>query len=606
MAEQQGGRPRVRSQIGMYRDRTTTSQELQKWSVIRKWRAKLIQRVLRILVIAGALTTLAGSYYRWSQGRYLSVAIFVFAYGYLLFITYSKRLKYAGQVWGLIILLVVLAGLDFFIDGRAGGARLFLMALIFTTAIFLGERGAIYALIFSGGLNAFFAYLYIDGVLVGHPLDAADGGGWVSSIFVLLILGVFIVTSINYLIPRLLEAMTQSEYLARELTDYQGRLEDLVAQQEIDLSRRSTQLQTAAQVARESANQSSGASSELDQVLDRTVRLISERFGFYHAAIYLLETTGADAGGEIMVLHAVSSEGGQVLLARGHAIKLGGVGIVAYAATRGELRMASDVDAAFVSANQSSGEVLPNTRSEIALPLLAREGVIGVLDVQSTESGAFNADDVLILQTLADQIALVSSNAQLVLQVESQLEVERQTYQELSRKAWSEVVSSLAAPGYRRNQHGIVPVADELYPRMVRALNTAAAAVDEASTGVAGGQGGGGPAVALPIFVRGQVIGVIDARKPSDEGPWTPDELALLETMTTQLDTVLDNAQLYQNSQLLANRERFTREIADRMRRAVDMEDLIRTTVEEMASVLSAPVTFVQLVESPETEGVKS
>jgi len=564
MAEQRG------LQVGAYRDRTSTAQELQVW------RVELIRRILRILVFVGGVTVLAGSYYRLAQGNWNIVIVFVMAYGGLLFITYNKGLQYRGRVWGIMGLLLALTLQDFIIEGRTGGGRLFLLVFVFTAALFLGERQGIDALVLSLGINIIFAILYVTGAISPQnvPTDSTELSGWISSILILALLSAFLVASINYLVPRLIVAMSESGHLARELTDYQGRLEDLVAQQEIDLSRRGMQLQTAAQVAREAA-----AFQDLDQVLEYTVHLISDRFNFYHAGIYLI-----DAERDAVVLRAASSAGGQVLLVRGHTIKLGAAGIVAYAATRGEPHMALDVgeDAAFVY-----NEDLPDTRSEIALPLQSRESIIGVLDVQSTKSGAFNEDDVLILRTLADQVALVISNSCLVRETESQLEAERQTYHDMSRRSWLDVASSLVSSGYQRNQRGVAPVTEALHPRMMQAITTSAVTLDEEQ-----------PVVSLPILVRGQVVGVIDARKPGDKGAWTQDELTLLETITTQLDTALDNAQLYQKSQLLANRERFTREIADRMRRAVDMDDLIRITVEEVATMLDAPVTFVQLIET--------
>jgi GAF domain-containing protein len=386
-------------------------------------------------------------------------------------------------------------------------------------------------------------------------------------------MSIFIVASVNYLIPRLIDAMSESGHLARELTDYQERLEDLIAQQEIDLSRRSARLQTAAQVAREVAG-----FEDLDRALDRTVQLISEQFGFYHAAIYLM-----DAGKDSLTLHAASSKGGQLLLTERHTLKLGGAGLVVYAATRGEPRIAADVteDAAFVA-----HPALPDTCAEIAVPLLTREGIIGVLDVQADQPRAFAEDDVVVLRTLADHVALVISNAQLVRRLESRLESERQIYQQMERKDWAALVAALAAPGLVRNQQGLTPAPAELHPRMTLALQQVAPVADTTAQ-----------AVATPIKVRGQVVGVIDARKRAGAGEWTQDELLLLETLGEQLDTALDSARLYQNSQLLANRERFTREIADKMRRAVDMDDLIKTTVEEMAAVLNAPLTFVQLAQ---------
>jgi signal transduction histidine kinase len=150
-------------------------------------------------------------------------------------------------------------------------------------------------------------------------------------------------------------------------------------------------LELAAQVARDAT-----AIRDVAELLDTAVHLISDRFDFYHAGIFLVE-------GEYAVLCAASSPGGQQMLAHGHKLKVGEVGIVGHVALMGEPRIALDVGTEAVFFDNPH---LPGTRSEIALPLKVRGEVIGVLDVQSLESAAFSDEDVGILLTLADQIAV--------------------------------------------------------------------------------------------------------------------------------------------------------------------------------------------------------
>ncbi len=167
-----------------------------------------------------------------------------------------------------------------------------------------------------------------------------------------------------------------------------------------EAQRRAAQLAAAAEVARDAT-----AILEVDQLLDETVHLISEQFGFYHAGVFLL-----DERGEYAVLQAASSEGGRRMLERGHRLKVGEVGIVGYAAATGEPRVALDVGQ---DAVHFAHDDLPDTRSEMGLPLKVRERVIGVLDVQSDQTAAFSADDVAALQTMADQLAIAIANARL-------------------------------------------------------------------------------------------------------------------------------------------------------------------------------------------------
>jgi GAF domain-containing protein len=191
-----------------------------------------------------------------------------------------------------------------------------------------------------------------------------------------------------------------------------------------ETQRRAVQLRAAAEVARDAT-----AILDVNQLLDETVHLISEQFGFYHAGVFLL-----DERGEYAVLQAASSEGGGRMLERGHKLQVGKVGIVGYVSDTGEPRIALDVDE---DAAHFASSDLPDTRSEMALPLKVRGRVIGVLDVQSTQEAAFSEDDVAVLQTLADQLATAIENARLFEQAQRRVRRER-----LIREITAKVVSS--------------------------------------------------------------------------------------------------------------------------------------------------------------------
>jgi len=163
---------------------------------------------------------------------------------------------------------------------------------------------------------------------------------------------------------------------------------------------RALRLAAASEVARDAT-----AILDVKWLLDETVRLISERFGFYHAGVFLL-----DDKGEYAVLHAASSEGGRRMLEREHRLKVGEVGIVGFVTGTGELRIALDVRK---DAVHFSNPDLPDTRSEMALPFTVRGQVIGALDVQSTEVSAFTNEDVATLQIMADHLANAIESARL-------------------------------------------------------------------------------------------------------------------------------------------------------------------------------------------------
>ena len=194
------------------------------------------------------------------------------------------------------------------------------------------------------------------------------------------------------------------------LVEYQGVGRDITAlkqaQAELqsfadDLKRRAVQLQVAAEIARDAA-----AERELDALLNRAVELIRDRFDFYHAGIFLVDDVA-----EYAVLTAAAGDVGRVMLASGHKLIIGEAGIVGHVAGIGQSRVSPDVG---TDAEHCKNPLLPETRSEMALPLKVGAKVIGVLDVQSRKEADFDEDDVQVLQTLADQLAIAIDNVRLI------------------------------------------------------------------------------------------------------------------------------------------------------------------------------------------------
>jgi GAF domain-containing protein len=271
------------------------------------------------------------------------------------------------------------------------------------------------------------------------------------------------------------------------------------------------------------------------------------------------------------------------MLARGHRLRVGREGIVGYVIGAKRARIALDVgeDAVFFD-----NPDLPITRSEVALPLLAGAEVFGALDVQSTDRQAFGEEDVTVLQTLADQVAIAISNAQLVRRVQESLEMERRAYGEMSMEAWRNLVREGIGPGQRYDPQRILPDGGPWQDGIVQA--------DKDGRPVAG-QDGPGAAMAIPLKVREQVIGVLDAYKPSGTGEWTDDETELFRALVDRLGVALESARLYQDAQRRATQDRVLGEVSGRMRETLDMDAVIKTAVREIGEALAIAEVEVRM-----------
>ncbi|MBK8824056.1 MAG: GAF domain-containing protein [Anaerolineales bacterium] len=166
----------------------------------------------------------------------------------------------------------------------------------------------------------------------------------------------------------------------------------------------------------------------LSELLQQTTYLINENFGYYHVGIFLL-----DEHKEYAILTATNSTGGLRMLENNHQLKVSETSIVGYATQNAKARIALDVGKDAVYFDNPD---LPNTRSEMALPLVVGGQILGALDVQSTESQAFSEEDVATLQILAEQLAVAIQNANLLNETEKALEAARTVYGEISRDAW--------------------------------------------------------------------------------------------------------------------------------------------------------------------------
>jgi GAF domain-containing protein/HAMP domain-containing protein len=356
----------------------------------------------------------------------------------------------------------------------------------------------------------------------------------------------------------------------RELID---SLEERVEERTQDLAERAQYLEATAEVARDAASE-----LDLDDLLSRVVRLISERFDFYHSGLFLIDQTG-----EWAVLQAASSSGGARMLERGHRLKVGETGTVGYVTAYGEPRVALDVgkDAVFFD-----NPDLPETRSAMTLPLRARGEIIGALDVQSKQPRAFTEEDTAVLQVLADQVAMAISNAQLFHQVQESLEAERRAYGEISRQAWLDMVRRQSHLGYASDAQGIRPVGERSSAAMERVSREGRTVQQDGRT------------LAVPIRVRGNVVGAVRLRKSDEEPGWTEEEIALMEVVTERLNVTLERARLHEETQRRAARERLTSEVTARMRETLDMDSVLKTAVREMREALGLHDVMIQLTDT--------
>jgi GAF domain-containing protein/HAMP domain-containing protein len=337
--------------------------------------------------------------------------------------------------------------------------------------------------------------------------------------------------------------------------------------------RRATELQTIAQVSR-----AISTVQNLEDLLPRITQVVATQFHFYHVGIFMVSSDKQYA-----VLRAANSEGGQRLLSRGHQLKVGETGIVGYVADTGNPRIALDTGEDAIFFNNPD---LPNTHSEVALPLKSGNQIIGVLDVQSDEQGAFTQQDIELLGVLADQISVAIENARLYERTQNALAEAESIYMQYVRGEWKKIAKGIQKIGYRSSGSGTKAIEKPIHAIEV----TEAFQTGEIQFGKDSKQS----EIAIPIKIREEVIGVLSIQSTA-RGSWSLDEIDVATAVANRVAIALENARLLSESQKRAAKEKAISEITSKISSTANMEDILQTAAEELGKTLPISELVIHL-----------
>jgi len=374
------------------------------------------------------------------------------------------------------------------------------------------------------------------------------------------------------------------EELSYEFNHMADRLTGLVGTLEQRVADRTRGLQAAAEVSRATVSV-----LDTDELLRQAVDLARERFDLYYAGLFLL-----DEEGRFAVLQAGTGKAGEEMLARGHKLEVGGDSMIGQCTARTEARIALDVGEEAV---RFDNPLLPETRSEMALPLRSRGRVIGAMSVQSAEEAAFDEADVAVLQTMADQVAVAIDNARLFTRAQAALADMEATHRRYLGQAWTEYLQSVETTrigirsGYETGSPDGVPLDDAILSEIYHAAQQPGArSGDEVDSDPRVPS-----AVVAPIAVRGKAIGVLGVCDDDPERQWSDDEADLVQAVAERMALAADNLRLVDETQRRAARERLAGEVTARMRETLDLETVLRTALEEMYRALNLDEVVIRL-----------
>ena len=516
------------------------------------WRERILNSVLLASAILGGGALIVNLPPAIRAGSILFVLLYVVAYAWLLTITFYRKLNYGLRAGTLLLLLYVVGIFSALQFGSAGDARVWWLGFSLLSAVFFGTRSGIAAsiIIFGTylGLGWMMNQYLIEAPDLSTYLDATELFPWTSTSVPLLTVSILAVVSFGLIINGLTVNLDKSTQLTDELEEDRFELQ----QRTSDLERREVQIRTAAEISRAIT-----AVLDPDEIFEKVVNLIKERFGLYYVGVFMLADDGLYA-----ILRVGTGDAGKNMVANGHKLAVGGSSMIGWCISNRQARIALDVGE---DAVHFQNPHLPSTRSELALPMISEGHALGALTIQSIWPEAFDQDDVTVLQGIADSLATAINNANLFNQVQDSLDEINTLHRQYLAKAWEDVIAREEATAFTF----------ERTPAEIDTQDTQLATIE------------------VPLILRDQVIGTISIEREQDA--LTEDEEAFVNGIALQAALALENARLVQETERSAQHNRTVTDITSKIWTSTSVDAILRTALQELGQTLSASEGTIQL-----------
>jgi len=534
---------------------TYISPEVSSQGSLAVNRERIVQSILiSMLVVSIPLVIIAGRT-EYLDGKWYFTLTYLLFFLTLFLTTLSRKWPRVIRS-GVIITIVYLLGfLQFFDSSLPGEFRFYITTASALTTLLLGFIPGLYTAGFG-----FLSIVVIHLLVTLNPKILPDydlylrSPHWANGLFLYTLFAGTLVYAIGTLINGLQEGLRENENLVTALEKQRGLLEETIQVRTLDIQRRLTQMRTAAEITR-TISRLRDAHALLSQIVD----LIRERFDFYYVGIFIL-----DPSGRFAVLKAGTGEAGRIMLEQGHRLAVGGNSMIGWCIANRQPRIALDVGEEAV---RFSNPYLPRTRSEVAIPILYHTEVLGAMTFQSVEPNAFDQDDILVLQGIADSLGVALENANLFTELNRNLEEINILNRNYVQKTWGQIYDSeklafeYQGPGESANI-------------------------------------GTGKTVKVPLLLRNQVIGEMVLEM--EEEDLSPEDQTFLESVATQTAVALENARLVQESEWRVYQERKLNDMAAELYRSASLEGILKSAVQQLGSLPNVAEVSIQLLSPDE------
>jgi sensor domain CHASE-containing protein/GAF domain-containing protein len=282
-----------------------------------------------------------------------------------------------------------------------------------------------------------------------------------------------------------------------------------------------------------------------ENFLPEVANLIQNRLDLYYVGIFLL-----DQNKEYAVLSAGTGEAGSQMLSSGHRLAVGGVSMIGWSTATQQPRIALDVGK---EAIRFSNPLLPNTRSELAIPIVSRNVTIGALSLQSEKESAFNENDIVAFQSMADSLAVALENATLFQEARSNLKEIQGLNRIYLQRSWGRTVETQGTLEYKFEEKRKKPINLE-YDTIV-----------------------------IPLLLRDQPLGELTLEV--EKGSLSPEDQFVISSIADQTAQALENVRLLEESQQRAAREETINDLVLKFSGAGTIDEIMKIAVQEIGTL---------------------
>jgi GAF domain-containing protein/uncharacterized membrane protein len=516
-------------------------------------RERILSNILIGMSLLGFILLSVYSILAFQEQRWATLAAFGVIYLWTFIVTVFRRLPYSIRAASMLLIIYMLAGITLIQDGLPGNGRIYLLAFTIFAGILAGVKGGIFAILLSvvtlAGLNLALQLNLL-------PSPSADPASlpqnlafWAVAITAFLTAAVATSISMLTLLKGLEGSLGRAKSLSADLEKERQQLEHNVLQRTSDLERRLVQLRTAAEISNTIA-----AVLDPQELLQKVVALLKERFDLYYVGVFLLNEDEKYA-----LLRAGTGAAGEKMLAEGHRLAVGGASMIGWTTANQKPRIALDVGK---DAVRFSNSHLPLTRSELALPILSGSRLLGAITIQSSQPEAFDEDDITVLKGTADSLGVALDNARLFREAQQSLNEIKTLHQQYLQRAWDERGREEVDLGH-------------IFENKIASRSPGLATVE------------------IPVSLRDQVIGRL--KLEGIQGTLSAEEESFIDAVTTEAAIALENARLLEEIQRRAQVEQKIGLISAKAQSSLDLETVLRTAVQEIGMAINASRVQIRL-----------